>query len=224
MMGRSETGEAFMGNSDAHIQDEREADLLFSSENPVELFLDWMAAAQKSEPALPDAMALATVDERGQPNVRMVLLKGVDREGFVFYTNTESQKALELHACAKAALCFYWKSLRRQVRLQGAVSPVSDEEADAYFATRPKDAQIGAWASKQSRVLEDRCQLENAVAQYDAEYALKPVDRPPFWSGYRLRPLVIEFWRERRSRLHDRRIFMRDDPGQTNWRIQSLYP
>ncbi len=213
-----------MGNSDAHIQDERGDDLLFSSEDPVELFLDWMAAAQKSEPALPDAMALATVDERGQPNVRMVLLKGVDREGFVFYTNTESQKALELHACAKAALCFYWKSLRRQVRLQGAVSAVSDEEADAYFATRPKDAQIGAWASKQSRVLEDRCQLENAVAQYDAEYALKPVDRPPFWSGYRLRPLVIEFWRERRSRLHDRRIFMRDDPGQTNWRIQSLYP
>jgi pyridoxamine 5'-phosphate oxidase len=167
---------------------------------------------------------LATVDEHGNPNVRMVLLKAADENGFVFYTNTESQKAIELSVQASAALCFYWKSLRRQVRVQGSVTPVTDAEADTYFASRPKDAQIGAWASKQSRVLAGRFELEAEVAKFAAKYALKSVDRPAFWSGYRVRPTVIEFWRERKFRLHDRRVYTRTDINQRQWKIERLFP
>ena len=199
-------------------------DSLFSGEDPIELFLGWLAEAEASEPLNPGAMSLATVDEQGNPNVRMVLLKAADENGFVFYTNTESQKAIELRARSSAALCFYWKSLRRQVRIQGPVTAVSDDEADAYFATRPKDAQIGAWASKQSRVLEGRFELEAEVAKYAAKYALKSVDRPQFWSGYRVCPTVIEFWRERKFRLHDRRIFSRADVRESQWKVERLYP
>jgi pyridoxamine 5'-phosphate oxidase len=219
-----ELEETQVSNFNTGTRDESQADPLFSAEDPVELFRDWLAEAQESEPLNPDSMSLATVDDLGHPNVRMVLLKGADHTGFVFYTNTESQKAHELRACPRAALCFYWKSLRRQVRLQGSVSPVSDEEADAYFATRSKDAQIGAWASKQSRAMAGRFELEVEVAKYTAKYALKSVERPPFWSGYRLQPTVIEFWRERHFRLHDRRIFSRTDTEQLKWTVQRLYP
>ncbi len=213
-----------MDDSDTNIRDQDRSDSLFSEQDPIELFCDWLADAEASEPLNPGAMSLATVDEHGNPNVRMVLLKTADHEGFVFYSNTESQKAIELKTTSKAALCFYWKSLRRQVRLQGSVAPVSNAEADAYFATRPKDAQIGAWASKQSRVLAGRFELEAEVAKYAAKYAFKPVDRPPFWSGYRLRPTIIEFWHERKFRLHDRRIFSRPDIDLPKWTVERLYP
>jgi pyridoxamine 5'-phosphate oxidase len=166
---------------------------------------------------------LATVDADGMPNARMVLLKGADERGFVFYTNKDSQKGRELDASRKAALVFHWKSLNKQVRVRGFVEPVSDEEADAYFATRAKQAQIGAWASQQSRPLESRLAFEKAVAIYAAKYAIGAVPRPPYWSGYRIVPLVIEFWQDRPFRLHDRVEFRRDAPGAP-WRKTRLYP
>ena len=192
-----------------------------SDRAPFDLFDEWFAKAEAEEPRDPNAMALATADPDGRPNVRMVLLKGVDPTGFVFYTNFESQKGTELLANPNAALCFYWKSLQKQVRVQGPVTPVSDEEADAYFDSRARDSRIGAWASQQSRPMAGRFDLEKAVARYAAKYAVGSVPRPPYWSGFRLVPDRFEFWDERPFRLHDRLVFIRRDSG---WDTENLYP
>jgi pyridoxamine 5'-phosphate oxidase len=191
--------------------------------DPFNLFGEWFKEAEASEPNDPNAMALATVDEEGQPNVRMVLLKGFDERGFVFYTNLESQKGQEILGTMKAALCFHWKSLRRQVRVRGIVEQVSAAEADAYFASRPRDSRIGAWASQQSRPLESRFALETAVALATAKYAIGEVPRPPYWSGFRIRPRSIEFWHDRPFRLHDRVVFRRPD-DESGWSKARLYP
>ena len=197
---------------------------VFTSSDPFDLFKAWMADAAKSEPNDPNAMALATVDPGGMPDVRMVLLKEASPDGFVFYTNLESQKGEELLATPKAALCFHWKSIRRQIRVRGPVERVSDKEADAYFASRPKDSQIGAWASRQSRPLQGRFELEKEVARYAAKYALSKVERPPHWSGFRITPVSMEFWRNRAFRLHDRLVFSRTDPKTSNWTEERLFP
>ncbi len=200
------------------------AQMGFTQRNdPFALFADWLKEAEKSEPNDPNAMALATVDEAGLPNVRMVLLKGADERGFVFYTNFESQKGQEILATGKAALNFHWKSLRRQVRVRGLVEQVSDLEADTYFASRARDSRIGAWASKQSRPLENRYALEQSVALWAAKYAIGEVPRPPHWSGFRVKPLAIEFWHDRPFRLHERLVFRRDAPDVA-WTKARLYP
>jgi pyridoxamine 5'-phosphate oxidase len=192
-------------------------------DDPFALFAEWLKDAEKSEPNDPNAMALASVDEEGLPNVRMVLLKAADERGFVFYTNFESQKGHEILSAGKAALCFHWKSLRRQVRIRGPVETVSDAEADAYFASRPRDSRIGAWASQQSRPLESRFALETAVALYAAKFAIGSVPRPPYWSGFRVKPVSIEFWHDRPFRLHDRVAFRRESPDGS-WSKTRLYP
>ena len=196
---------------------------LSEADEPVGLFSAWFEEAARAEPSDPTAMALATVDDHGVPNVRMVLLKGVDDRGFVFYTNTESPKGRELAAAPQAAAVFHWKSLKRQVRVRGPVERVTEAEADAYFATRPKGSQIGAWASKQSTPMEDRFALEKAVALYTAKYALGAVPRPPYWSGYRIVPLAMEFWQDRPFRLHERIEFRRPQSG-AEWIKTRLYP
>ena len=193
------------------------------ADEPLRLFAAWYEDAKQAEPNDPDAMALATVDADGLPNVRMVLLKGFDERGFVFYSNEESQKGCELAANSKAGLAFHWKSLRRQVRLRGRVATVSAAEADAYFASRPRSSQIGAWASRQSSRLESRYAFEKAIALKAAQFAVGPVPRPPFWSGYRVVPTVMEFWHERPFRLHDRVEFRRADVGAA-WTKTRLYP
>ena len=193
------------------------------ADEPLRLFAAWFEEARQAEPSDPDAMALATVDRDGVPNVRMVLLKGFDDHGFVFYTNQQSQKGRELADRAAAGAVFHWKSLKRQVRLRGPIEPVSDAEADAYFATRARLSQIGAWASKQSAPLQSRLAFEKAVALATARYAVGQVPRPPFWSGYRLVPRVIEFWHDRPYRLHDRVEFRRAAPGEP-WNRTRLYP
>jgi pyridoxamine 5'-phosphate oxidase len=193
------------------------------ADEPFRLFAAWFSEASRSEPADPNALALATVDAAGMPNVRMVLMKGFDPGGFVFYTNCNSQKGQELAANPCAALTFYWKSLKRQVRARGNTLPVSEAEADAYFATRPRGAQIGAWASQQSSPLESRFAFEKAVAVATAKHAIGPVPRPPYWSGYRLVPLSIEFWQDRPFRLHDRVVFKRPTVD-SSWEKTRLYP
>ena len=193
------------------------------ADEPLRLFAAWFEEARRAESAEPDAMALSTVDRTGLPNVRMVLLKGFDERGFVFYSNQGSQKGHELAEHAAAAAVFHWKSLKRQVRLRGSVEQVSDAEADAYFASRARLSQIGAWASKQSAPLESRLAFEKAVAQATARYGLGPVPRPPFWVGYRIVPSVIEFWHDRPYRLHDRVEFRRAAPDG-GWTKTRLYP
>lgn len=199
-----------------------------ASADPFALFEDWFKDAQASEPNDPNAMAVATVDAGGMPNVRMVLLKGLDpasalNRGFVFYTNFEGTKGRELLANPKAALVFHWKSLERQVRVRGQVTVVPDEEADAYFALRPRLSQIGAWASQQSRPLDGRFALEAAVANYTAKYAIGAIPRPPYWSGFRIVPGEIEFWMSRPFRLHDRVVFRRGTESGT-WAQALLFP
>ena len=194
-----------------------------AADDPFRLFAAWLKDATDTEPRDPTAMTLATVDADGQPNARMVLLKGVDERGFVFYTNTESPKGRELDGHPVAALVFHWKSSNRQVRVRGVVERVTAHEADAYFASRPKQAQIGAWASKQSSPLESRLAFEKAVALTAAKYALSDVPRPPHWSGYRIVPTQIEFWQERPFRLHDRVEFRRDG-SRGAWMKTRLYP
>ena len=194
-----------------------------AADEPFRLFATWLEEATASEPRDPNAMTLATVDADGMPDARMVLLKGADEAGFVFYTNLESQKARELAANPAAALVFHWKSSNRQVRVRGRVERVTDAEADAYFATRAKQSQIGAWASKQSAPLESRLAFEKQIALYAAKYAVGHVPRPPHWSGYRIVPTQIEFWQERPFRLHDRMVFSRNVPGEA-WRKTRLYP
>jgi len=189
---------------------------------PFRLFAAWLDEATKSEINDPNGVALATVDAEGMPDVRMVLLKGFDEGGFVFYTNFESAKGREILGCMKAAMCFHWKSLRRQVRVRGPVELVTDAEADAYYATRPRGSRIGAWASKQSRPLESRFALEKAVAEYTARYAIGEIPRPKHWSGFRIVPLTIEFWHDRPFRLHDRVVFSRNAKG--GWDKTRLYP
>lgn len=207
---------------------EAEAQDFTAAEDPFALFDAWLLEATASEPNDPTAMALATVDEAGFPNVRMVLLKGVDglahpNRGFVFYTNLESAKARELVASGKAALLFHWKSLQRQVRARGLITPVSMDEADAYFATRPRLSRIGAWASDQSRPLESRFAFEKKIAQFTAKFGLGDIPRPPHWSGFRLTPLEIELWHNRPFRLHDRVVFRREAASPA-WTRTRLYP
>jgi pyridoxamine 5'-phosphate oxidase len=189
--------------------------------DPFDLFTHWYDEARASEPNDPNAMALATVSAAGAPSVRIVLLKGFDTHGFVFYTNTESRKGQELAINAKAALCFHWKSLRRQLRIEGSVGPVTPEDADAYFLTRPRDSRIGAWASAQSQPLESRAVLEAGIAEIDARFSGAEVPRPPHWAGYRVTPAYFEFWHDRPYRLHDRIVFTADAAG---WQRSRLYP
>ncbi|WP_420431479.1 pyridoxamine 5'-phosphate oxidase [Hyphobacterium sp.] len=200
---------------------EANASEIFDKQNPFALFGEWLADARGKEVNDPNAMALATADKNGLPDVRMVLLKDFDEDGFVFYTNLESAKGCQLADNPKAALCFHWKSLRRQVRVRGTIHPVEPSEADAYFASRARDSRIGAWASKQSRPLESRFALEKAVAKEAARFGLGDVPRPDFWSGFRLAPSHFEFWRDRPFRLHDRLVFDRHDG---KWTTQRLYP
>ena len=195
---------------------------------PFALFEEWFAQASASELNDPNALSLATVDGHGMPNVRTVLLKGLDgpdhaHRGFVFYTNTSSAKGWELLSNPKAGMLFHWKSLRRQVRIRGPIALVSNEEADEYFASRPRGSRIGAWASDQSKPLANRQQLEDAVASLEKHYADGEIPRPPHWTGFRLTPLEIEFWHDRPFRLHDRVVFIRPDP-KTAWDKTRLYP
>jgi pyridoxamine 5'-phosphate oxidase len=195
----------------------------FAADEPLALFTRWLKDAAAKEPNDPNSMALATVDETGAPDVRMVLLKDFDAQGFTFYTNAESAKGRQLAAHPHAALMFHWKSLRRQVRARGPITQVSAEEADAYFATRDRGARLGAWASDQSRPLESRFALEKRIAEYAARFGLGEVPRPPHWTGYRLAPVEMEFWRDRPFRLHDRLHFSRPAPAAP-WAKRRLYP
>ena len=191
--------------------------------DPLALFADWFAEAEKSEPNDPSALTLATVGSDGTPSARMVLLKGYDSAGFVFYTNYESRKGRQLIEHPKAAMLFHWKSLRRQVRLEGPVTQASAAEADAYFATRARGSQIGAWASEQSRPLESRFALEKRVAEFTARHVIGGIPRPPHWSGFRLQPTLIEFWQDGAFRLHDRLEYRRAAGGEA-WTTRTLYP
>jgi pyridoxamine 5'-phosphate oxidase len=190
-------------------------------EDPYALFQSWLDAASADEPNDPNAMTLATCDGAGMPSARMVLLKGIDARGFVFYTNTESHKGRDLAQNPRAALLFHWKSLHRQVRIDGAVEPVSAAEADAYYATRPRLSRLGAWASAQSRPLASRAELEANLAAMQARYPDEAIPRPPHWSGYRVLPARFEFWQDMPFRLHDRMVYT---PAPGGWAMQRLFP
>jgi pyridoxamine 5'-phosphate oxidase len=205
--------------AEAHAAHETEIE----ASEPFTLFGQWLKEAKSKEPNDPNAMAVATVDENGMPDVRMVLLKDFDKAGFVFYTNTLSAKGHQLTEHPKAALLFHWKSLRRQVRIRGVVTRVTDADADAYFQSRARQSQIGAWASDQSQALPDRFALEKRVAQFGLKFGLGKIERPPHWTGFRIAPLQMEFWRDKPFRLHDRVQFNR--AGVTDgWSSQKLYP
>ena len=203
-----------------------EAPPLLSEADPFALFNEWLAEAVAREANDANAMSLATVDADGLPDVRMVLLKDADRQGFVFYSNVGSAKGRELAANPKAALLFHWKSLRRQVRVRGLVTPVTGAEADAYWATRARPAQLGAWASQQSRPLPDRLAFEKKIAEFGLKFGLGKVPRPPHWSGWRVAPGTIEFWRDRPFRLHERLVFNRAPDGASGegWTTERLFP
>jgi len=189
--------------------------------DPIELFRRWLAEAHEREPDVPTAMTLATADADGIPSARMVLLKDAEASGFVFYTNAESRKGLDLGANPRASLVFHWKSLRKQVRVDGTVEMVNDEEADTYFASRQRGSQIGAWASDQSRPLNGRFDLEKRIAKLGAQFVVGTVPRPPHWVGYRVVPLAIEFWRHKPFRLHERVLYKRERDG---WTVSRLFP
>jgi pyridoxamine 5'-phosphate oxidase len=195
--------------------------MAMSAADPFARFEAWMAEASKSEVNDPNAVCLATSTPDGRPSARMVLLKGIDPRGFVFYTNLESRKGGELAANPNAALCFHWKTLQRSVRVEGPVEPVSDAEADAYYASRHRSSRIGAWASQQSRPLEGRFALEKRVAEFTLKFGLGEIPRPAFWSGFRVLPERIEFWQDMPFRLHERNVFLKDGEG---WRTETLYP
>ncbi len=192
-----------------------------SYEDPIKKFSFWFEEAKKSEPELPEAMSVSTVSTDGQPSSRMVLMKSYDQEGFVFFTNLDSRKGNEIHSMPKAALLFYWKSLKRQVRIEGQIFPVSDDEADAYFASRPRGSQIGAWASAQSKPMSDESDLEKSVAEYTRTFVDSTIKRPPFWSGLRLKPQELEFWQDRCFRLHLREVYRLEE---NKWKKTLLYP
>ena len=192
-----------------------------TNDNPIEKFNKWYEEAVKSEPVNPNAMALATATLGGVPSVRMVLLKDVCEKGFTFYTNLGSRKAVELDANPVASLCFYWKSLGQQIRIEGAIERVTDAEADAYFASRPRTSRIGAWASKQTQPLKGRFELEARIAKFTTKFLVGEIPRPDFWSGYRVVPTCIEFWHEHEFRLHDRMVFIKSENG---WKTETLYP
>ena len=191
------------------------------SPNPISLFHEWMEQAEKSEPNDPTAMSLATATKDGVPSVRMVLLKGVDERGFTFYTNLGSRKADELEENPNVGLCLHWKTLRKQVRVEGVVEPVTEAEADEYFQSRARVSRIGAWASKQSQEMEGRFELEKRVAEYTAKFGVGEIPRPDFWSGFRVKPKVIEFWADQKFRLHDRIIYTMVDG---KWETTRLFP
>jgi pyridoxamine 5'-phosphate oxidase len=191
------------------------------SPNPYSLFQDWMSQAEENELNDPNAMSLATATKEGIPSVRMVLLKGVDENGFVFYTNLTSRKGRELAENKNVALCLHWKSLRKQVRVEGEIEPVTDEEADEYYQSRARVSRIGAWASKQSQELEGRWELEKRVAEYTAKFGIGEIPRPDFWSGFRVKPRAIEFWSDGKFRLHDRIVYKMVDG---KWQTTRLYP
>ena len=213
----------YEGEKIEHFSVDDDQGEVFGGADPIAQFKDWLALARQKEPNDPNAMALATVDQDGMPDVRMVLLKEVSESGLTFYTNLESAKGEQLAHHPHAALCFHWKTIRRQVRFRGAVERVSDDEADAYFASRDRGARIGAWASAQSRMMEGPLALQREVAKYTAKYGLGSVPRPPHWSGFRLQPTQIEFWVNRPFRLHERKLFSRANLG-SNWGEERLFP
>jgi pyridoxamine 5'-phosphate oxidase len=191
------------------------------TDDPIDRIVDWLDHARRHEPEDAEAMSVATVDAAGRPSLRMVLLRGIDARGLVFYTNLTSHKARDLDSNSAVALCFHWKATSRQVRIEGYANRVADDEADAYFASRPRESQIGAWASKQSSPLEGRFKLEQRVARYVATFAIGPVPRPVFWSGYRVVPERVEFWEKRPFRLHERTLYERNGAV---WQTSRLYP
>lgn len=209
-----------MDNPDTAFADDHQA---ITGDNPFVLFRDWLELAGRYEVNDANAMALATAGTSGLPNVRMVLLKEFDEGGFVFYTNSESQKGMELAVNMQAAAVLHWKSLRRQVRLRGTVTLIPEEEAKAYFDSRPRVSRIGAWASQQSRPLKSRLVLQKAVVAQAAQYAVGPIPKPPYWNGYRLVPSYVEFWMDKPFRLHDRLIFERETSVGL-WRVQRFFP